>query len=148
MSLLTDMYGQSIGVYRDDGLAAFNKTPKEIEKIKKELCKIFREDDLKITIEANKTIINFLDVTLDLQSGKHYSYTKEGIYRPIVRAQEIQSPTIYPEKHPRFHQQTAFRNIVVYAPNYVPERDNFFSDVASRVDPSVPTVIVGDFNTV
>ena len=35
-----------------------------------------------------------------------------------------------------------------YAPNYVPERDNFFSDVASRVDPSVLTVIVGDFNTV
>ena len=24
----------------------------------------------------------------------------------------------------------------------------FFSDVASRVDPSVPTVFVGDFNTV
>ena len=68
----------SIGLYRDDGLAAFNKTPKEIEKIKKELCKIFRENDLKITIEANKTIVNFLDVTLDLQSGKHYPYTKEG----------------------------------------------------------------------
>ena len=64
LSLLTDKYGQSIGLYRDDGLAAFNKTPKEIEKIKKELCKIFRENDLKITIEANKTIVNFLDVTL------------------------------------------------------------------------------------
>ncbi|XP_044175381.1 uncharacterized protein LOC122958534 [Acropora millepora] len=40
LSLLTDKYGQNIGLYRDDGLAAFNKTPKEIEKIKKELCKI------------------------------------------------------------------------------------------------------------
>ena len=78
LSLLTDKYGQSIGLYRDDGLAAFNKTPKEIEKIKRELCKIFRENDLKITIEANKTIVNFLDITLDLQSGKHYPYTKEG----------------------------------------------------------------------
>ena len=46
-----------------------------------------------------------------------------------------------------FHD-VPFRVACVYAPNYVPERDNFFSDVASRVDPSVPTVIVGDFNTV
>ena len=41
-----------------------------------------------------------------------------------------------------------FKVACVYAPNYNPERDNFFSDVASRVDPSVPTVLVGDFNTV
>ena len=66
LSLLTDKYSQSIGLYRDDGLAAFNKTPKKFEKIRKELCKIFRENDLKITMEANKTIVNFLDITLDL----------------------------------------------------------------------------------
>lgn len=64
LSLLTDKYGQSIGLYRYDGLVAFNKSPQEIEKIKKELCKIFRENDLKITIEANKTIVNILDVSL------------------------------------------------------------------------------------
>ena len=58
LSLLTEKYGQNIGLYRDDGLAAFDKTPQEIEKIKKELCKIFRENGLKITIEANKTIVN------------------------------------------------------------------------------------------
>ena len=46
-----------------------------------------------------------------------------------------------------FHD-VPFRVACVYAPNYVSERDNFFSDVSSRVDPSVPTVIVGDFNTV
>ena len=34
-SLLTKKYGQNIGLYRDDGLAAFNKKPPEIEKIKK-----------------------------------------------------------------------------------------------------------------
>ena len=36
----------------------------------------------------------------------------------------------------------------VYAPNYDPERDIFFSNVASRVVPSVPIVLIGDFNTV
>ena len=78
LSLLTEKYGQSIGLYRDNGLAAFNKKPQQIEKIKKEMCKIFRDHGLKITIEANKTIVNFPDITLDLQSGKHYPFTKEG----------------------------------------------------------------------
>ena len=64
--------------YRDDGLAAFNTKPQQIEKIKKGFCQIFLENDLKITVEANMTKVNFLDVTLDLQSGKHYPYTKEG----------------------------------------------------------------------
>ena len=77
LSLLTEKYGQNIGLYRADGLAAFDKMPQEIEKIKKELCKIFRKHDLKITIEAKKTIVNFLDVTLDLQSGKCCPFTKE-----------------------------------------------------------------------
>ena len=37
MSLLTEKYGRNISLYRDDGLAAFNGKPNEIEKIKKEL---------------------------------------------------------------------------------------------------------------
>jgi len=37
LSILTEKYGQNIGLYRDDGLAAFNKMPEEIEKFKKEL---------------------------------------------------------------------------------------------------------------
>ena len=94
LSLLTDKYGQNIGLYRDDGLAAFNKTPQEIEKIKKELCKIFRENGLKITIEANKTIVNFLDVTLDLQTGKHYPYTKEGNVPLYVHKKSNHPPSI------------------------------------------------------
>ena len=78
LSLLTEKYGRNIGLYRDDGLAAFNGKLHEIEKIKKELCKIFRDNDLKITVEANKTKVNFLDVTLDLRSGTYWPYTKEG----------------------------------------------------------------------
>ena len=65
------------------GLAAFNSKPQQIEKIKQGFCKIFRENDLKITVEANITKVNFLDVTLDLQSGKHYSYTKKEAFHSI-----------------------------------------------------------------
>ena len=94
LSLLTDKYGQNISLYRDDGLAAFNKTPQEFEKIKKELCKIFRENGLKITIEANKSIENFLDVTLDLQAGKHFPYTKEGNLPLYVHKKSNHPPSI------------------------------------------------------
>lgn len=41
-----------------------------------------------------------------------------------------------------------FRVICVYAPNHNPERDQFFDDVATNVDPAIPTVLAGDFNAV
>ena len=94
LSLLTKKYGQNIGLYRDDGLAAFNRKPQEIEKIKKELCKIFRDNDLKITVEANTTIVNFLDVTLDLKIGKYYPYTKEGNIPLNVHKKSNHPPSI------------------------------------------------------
>ena len=60
-------YSNNIGLYRDDGLSAFDKSPQEIEKIKKDCCKILKHHDLKITVEAIATKVNFLDVTLDLK---------------------------------------------------------------------------------
>ena len=36
----------------------------------------------------------------------------------------------------------------VYAPNSNPQRNQFLDDVSVRIDPSVPTVLAGDFNTV
>ena len=35
----------------------------------KRLCEIFREEGLRLTIEANKTVVDYLDVTLDLDLG-------------------------------------------------------------------------------
>ena len=43
---------------------------------------------------------------------------------------------------------TTFRVCSVYAPNRNPERDCFFIDVAALIDPAVPTLLCGDFNTV
>ena len=34
-------YDMEIGLYRDDGLAVLDQTPQKIEKIKKEICKVF-----------------------------------------------------------------------------------------------------------
>jgi len=66
LSLITPKFKGQVGLYRDDDLAVCNATPKQIEKTKQEVREIFKSNGLKITIEANKKIINFLDVTLDL----------------------------------------------------------------------------------
>jgi len=47
----------NVGLYWENGLAINNATPRALETIKKEIC--------GITIEANKQIISFLDVTFD-----------------------------------------------------------------------------------
>ena len=41
-----------------------------------------------------------------------------------------------------------FRVACFYAPNRNPTRNDFFENVADRLDPTVPTIVCGDFNTV
>ena len=45
-------------------------------------------------------------------------------------------------------QDKSFRIVSLYAPNRNPARDRFFEQVSSWVDPLVPTVLCGDFDTV
>ena len=52
--------------------------PRQVENMKKEICCIFKDNGLKITMEANKKSVNFLDVTMCLATGKHHPYMKEG----------------------------------------------------------------------
>ena len=76
LSLLPDKIKQTTGLYRDDGLAYCNDTPQNIERLKKSICKTFKDKNLKITIDANRKIVDFLDVTLNLTTGTHKPYTK------------------------------------------------------------------------
>ena len=43
---------------------------------------------------------------------------------------------------------SSFRVCCVYAPNRNPARDQFFGDLHSKIDPSIPTILCGDFNEV
>ena len=62
---------ESIGLYRDDGLALIkSKSARVADKTRKELHKIFELFDLKVTAESNLRIVNFLDVTFDLIQRK------------------------------------------------------------------------------
>ena len=92
LSKITPVCGNDIGLYRDDGLAAFNKPPREIEAIKKHICKVFGDHNLKLTIEANKKCVNFLDVTLDLRSTSYKPYMKPGNTPQYVNRQSNNPP--------------------------------------------------------
>ena len=79
LNLLTNEFGKhNIGLYRDDCLSCFKKiSGPDSEKIKQKMCKILKENGLKITVECNLTITDFLDVTFNLKSGIYYSYRKQ-----------------------------------------------------------------------
>ena len=51
---LSQLQNLNIKLYRDEGLATSNATPRDTENIKKEICRIFNHNGLRITIEANK----------------------------------------------------------------------------------------------
>ena len=80
--ILEEKYGKDkIGLYRDDGLACFeNVSDSQAERIWKELISIFKtEFKLNITSETNLKIVNFLDVTWNLNTRTHEPYLQKNL---------------------------------------------------------------------
>ena len=76
------------------GLAVLNLTPQKIDKVKKEICRIFANNNLRITIEANKKTVNFLDVTLDLTTERFKPYSKPATTPLYVHSRSNHPPNI------------------------------------------------------
>ena len=78
LSSIPAMYKkENIGLYRDDGLAVFKNTSgPQSEKIKKEFQKLFKKNDLEIVVECNMKVVNYLDITLDLNTETFKPYHK------------------------------------------------------------------------
>ena len=83
-----------IGLYRDDGLGVSSGTARQIENMKKKICKMFENLDLKVTIEANSEVVNFLDVTFDLRTGLYKPYMKENDTPLYVNTKSNHPPTV------------------------------------------------------
>ena len=62
--------------------------------VKKEICRIFKENNLRVTIEANLQIVDFLDITLDLKSGSHKPFMKPNNTPLYVHNNSNHPPTI------------------------------------------------------
>ena len=65
-----------VGLYRDDGLGVSSLSPRQLEGTKKKICSIFKKLGLSITIEANKKIVDFLDITMNLENNTYKPFIK------------------------------------------------------------------------
>ena len=85
----------AIGPYRDDGLAALKDTsPQAADRLRKKLTGIFKRFDLRITIEANLKVVDFLDVTMNLDTGKFQPFRKPNENPLYVSKQSNHPPEI------------------------------------------------------
>ena len=85
-----------LGLYRDDGLGYLRKTTGSgAERVKKTIIKHFKELGLRLTIDDNLKVTNFLDLTLNLNTGTHQPYRKPND-TPIVM--------FYPPRDPHIRQ--------------------------------------------
>ena len=84
----------TIGGYKDDNLAVSRASPRQTEMMKKKICEVFRRHGLEITIEANKQVVQFLDVEFDLKNGSYKPYLKRGDVPLYVNAQSNHPPHI------------------------------------------------------
>ena len=73
LNLLGRQYDtKNIVLYRGDGLSIFkNCSGPQMEKLKKHLQKIFKNNGLDVIIECNMKVVNYLDVTFNLNDGTY-----------------------------------------------------------------------------
>ena len=84
-----------IGLYRDDGLAIFkNISGPKSEKIKKNIQKLFKENQLDIVIQCNMKTVNYLDVTLNLENSTYRPYQKENNQIKYINIESNHPPSI------------------------------------------------------
>ena len=74
LNLLGRQYDtKNIGLYRDDGLLIFNNcSGSQMKKIKKRLQEVFKNNVLSVIIECNMKIVNYLDVSFNLNEGTYH----------------------------------------------------------------------------
>lgn len=78
LNLLKPVFGsQSVGLYRDDGLAILkDATGHDADKLRKSVIQVFKNLGLKVTIEVNRKTVDFLDITLCLANGRYQPFRK------------------------------------------------------------------------
>ena len=75
--LKCEFKNKDVVLYRDDGLAVFrNMDPRSTENQRKRIANCFDTLGLKITMQSNLKIVNYLDVAFNLTTPILYPYRK------------------------------------------------------------------------
>ena len=96
LSKLSGILGENkVGLYRDDGLGILiNLSGSCMERLKKKIIKVFKENGLKITIDVGLNSASFLDVTFDLKSDTYKPFMKDNANPVYVHAKSNHPPNI------------------------------------------------------
>ena len=85
----------NFGLYRDDGMGAYAELPgPATERMRKDIIKLFRENDLNITIDMGLSEVNFLDVSLSLLKENFKPYRKPNSETLYINNQSNHPPNI------------------------------------------------------
>ena len=93
---------EEVGLYRDDGLAAVQGTNKERDAIKTKIKNIFAEENLKVEQKVNILVVDYLDMTLDLEVNKHRPFHKA---KPIYIHKDSNHPQHIIKEIPKMIQK-------------------------------------------
>ena len=76
LNVLSKKYNKNdFGLHRDEGLVVLkNKSGSKSEQVKKNIQKIFKEHGLDVTLQCNIKVVNYLDVTFNLNDGTCKEY--------------------------------------------------------------------------
>ena len=103
LPLLSKKYSSNnIGLCRDDGLSVFRNiiSGQQAEKPKKIIQKIFKDKGLQIIIKGNLKIVDYLDVTLNLNDGTYRHFHKPNEETTYIYVESDHLPQII-KKIPR-----------------------------------------------
>ena len=82
------------GLYRDDGLSITRCGDRQSDVLRKKLEALFKDKGLSITVDCNKFLVDFLDVTLDVRDGSFKLFVKEGNSTKYVCTQSNHPPSV------------------------------------------------------
>ena len=84
-----------VGLYRDDVLAILkNISGTKSEKVKKDIQKLCKENELDIAIQCNMKAVNYLDVALNLENCTDHPYQKENNQIKYINIESSHPPSI------------------------------------------------------
>ena len=109
---------KNIGLHRDYGFSIFkNCSDPQMEKIKKQLQKVCKNNGLDVFIECSMKIVNYLHVTFNTNDGTYRPYQKHNIIDNTIQYVHVES------NHPP--------NIINQIPNAIEKR---LSQLSSNED--------------
>ena len=96
VGLIKHLLGSTnVGLCRDDGLAIVHKAngPK-VDRLRKDIISLFKDERLSITIETNLIETDLLDVSFNLNTGKYFPFKKPNNTPLYIHSKSNHTPTI------------------------------------------------------